>query len=136
MKKYYEVETGILLNPDDKEYDAYKYDNVYGGKLSFYDDDQFATESLEEAEVFVNDYVKKGVEGSYGIVKGPFEADFDDVEDLVDFTYDINSVGYCICKKNGEIVKNFLFLDEDLKESCSDKDLVDKLVAFGTCAGE
>lgn len=119
---YYEVEVGVLLTQKDDEYDAYKFDTVYGGKYSFYDEDQYAIDSkdLDKEQKAVTDYVKEGVNGTYGIIKGPYELDDNgSVEDIEDFDYDINSVVFSVCKtQKGKIVTDFL--NKDIKESKDD----------------
>ena len=112
MKKYYEAETGVLLKPEDDEYDSYKMDGVYDGEHSFYDENQFAFEEseLNSWKESCKAYVEKGVKNTYAIIKGPFELDDDiDIEDIEEFDYDIENVIWSIYKNDeGEIVENFL----------------------------
>ena len=117
--KYYEVELGILLNPDDAEYDSYKMDGVYDGEHSFYDENQYADDSdFEELKEKLLAHVKKGVENTYCIIKGPFDLDgAESVDDVEDFSYDVNDVIFSAYKdKDGNIVEDFLKVSESLDE--------------------
>ena len=109
---YYEVEVGVLLKPEDKEYDSYKMDGVYGGQHSFYDESQYAfkADELEKEKEAVLNYIKNGNPGTYGIIKGPFPMDgAATVDDIEEFDYDINSVMFSAFKQeDGNIVYNFL----------------------------
>ena len=109
---YYEVEVGVLLKPEDKEYDSYKMDGVYGGQHSFYDESQYAFKAgeLEKEKEAVLNYIKNGNPGIYGIIKGPFPMDgAATIDDIEEFDYDINSVMFSAFKQeDGNIVYNFL----------------------------
>lgn len=124
---YYEVEVGVLLKPEDKEYDSYKGDRVYGGQQSFYDESQYAfkADELEKEKEAVLNYIKNGNPGTYGIIKGPFPMDgAATIDDIEEFDYDINSVMFSAFKQeDGNIVYNFLEGTElDLENPTDDED--------------
>lgn len=121
-RHYYEFELGVILEPGQGEYDSYKIDGVYGGELSFYDESQgaFPEDELDKLKEDCKRYVDEGVNGTYAIIKGPFDLDDDiEIDDIEEFDYDINNVIWSYRKdKDGNIVEDFLKVkEESLKES-------------------
>lgn len=110
MKQAYFIEVGVLLKEDDEEFDNYA--EVYDKKHSFFDEDQYAVEEFEQAKKDVQEYVKDGVDRTYGIVCDfPVEDDFNFEEDeiYVDMVmHAAENVLYSVAKKNGELIENFL----------------------------
>ena len=62
----YMVEVGVCLQPDNDEYELYKY--VDGLDYSLYDENLAYFTDKEEAVQFVSDYIKDGVANTYGMV--------------------------------------------------------------------
>lgn len=62
----YLVDIGILLTKKDKELDFYSC--VYDHKYGYYDENQYYVSTKEEAIKQVKEYVKNGVENTYGVV--------------------------------------------------------------------
>jgi hypothetical protein len=114
--EYYECEVGVLLQEDDVEYDAYKSEAVYGGKYSFYDENQFAfmASEFEEWKNSCERYVREGVNRTYAIIKGPFicdeyEAAMIQEDGYLDrYDYDIKNVIFSLAKIDNKIEKDFL----------------------------
>ena len=116
-KKYYEVELGVLLNEDDDGYTSYKFNSVYAGKYSFYDECQYAflPKSLDKEKEACRKYVEDGVANTYAIIKGPFIGDDELLKEIKEngeidpYCYDINAVCFSIRKTDdGKIVEDFL----------------------------
>lgn len=112
MISLYLADFGILLNKEDKEYEAYaSYDKQYG----FYDENQYYAKNLEKVIEEADTYVKNGICGTYAIItkQGPFKDDISDKEiedmDLSDSDYSADAVVYSIKKDtDGSIKKNFI----------------------------
>ena len=120
-RHYYEYELGVILEPGQGEYDSYKMDGVYGGELSFYDESQgaFPEDELDKLKEDCKKYVEEGVNGTYAIIKGPFDLDDDiEIDDIKEFCYDLDCVLWSYRKdKDGNIVEAFLNVkEESLKE--------------------
>ena len=116
-KKYYEVELGVLLNEDDKEYACYKFNSVYAGTHSFYEECQYAflPKSFEKEKEACKKYVEDGVANTYAIIKGPFIGNDELLKEIKEngeieqYCYDINTVCFSIRKTDdGKIVEDFL----------------------------
>lgn len=108
--KVYLLETGILLDKSDKDYESYSH--VYDRQHGFYDECQeFRTcfeKTVEEAE----SYVLEGIPGTYAIIS-EFNADYceEDLEetDLSGVEYNLEDVVFSFVKqKDGKLVKDFL----------------------------
>lgn len=116
-EKYYEVELGVLLSEDDNGYSSYKFNSVYGGTHSFYDECQYAflPKSLDKEKKACRKYVEDGVANTYAIIKGPFIGDNELLKEIKEngeierYCYDINAVCFSIRKTDdGKIVEDFL----------------------------
>ena len=122
MKKVYYIECGVLLDKDNGDYDWYS--NAFDKKHAFYDEYVDFTEDLEIAKKYCNDYIKNGVNGTYGIVSQVY-VDYDiNIDDCYDYLigdsdlYDVKNVIYNAWKlknndfkfpnKNAPIIENFL----------------------------
>ena len=122
MKKVYYIECGVLLDKDNGDYDWYS--NAFDKKHAFYDEYVDFIEDLEIAKKYCNDYIKNGVNGTYGIVSQVY-VDYDiNIDDCYDYLigdsdlYDIKNVIYNAWKlrnndfkfpnKNAPIIENFL----------------------------
>lgn len=64
--KAYLVDVGILLSSKDEEFDFYSC--VYDHKYGYYDENQYYVSTQEEAIRQALEYVKQGVDGTYGVV--------------------------------------------------------------------
>lgn len=105
----YLVDVGVLLPRNHKEFEFYS--TVYDHRYGYYDENQY----ISKYEGTLNDienYVKNGVEGTYGVLtyQGEFPDDtiIDEDFDLFNCNYSIESVVFSLCKKNGELVFNFI----------------------------
>lgn len=106
------VEIGVLLSPNHEEFDFYNCVNKnlpYG----FYDENQFVAkkEDLELHHEAVLEYVKNGVEGTYGVVSDQGVTSLPDLAYCnlsYDFYKNANEILYSVCKKDGQIVEGFL----------------------------
>lgn len=122
MKKVYYIECGVLLDKDNGDYDWYS--NAFDKKHAFYDEYVDFTEDLEIAKKYCDNYIKNGVNGTYGIVSQVY-VDYDiNVDDCYDYLigdselYDMKNVIYNAWKlknndftypnKNAPIIENFL----------------------------
>lgn len=126
-------ECGVLVGPDDSEFDYYANNNPnlpYG----FYDESQgmFATKHLDFWLDGMHNYVKNGVDNTYAIISFQGLVDFDSKEhiDLLNDTYEFdvsdmsytffknaNEVVWSCCKKDGKLIIGFLEKElESLKE--------------------
>ena len=122
MKKVYYIECGVLLDKDNGDYDCYS--NVFDKKHAFYDEYVDFTEDLEIAKKYCNDYIKNGVNGTYGIISQVYVDDDINIDDCYDYLigdsdlYDVKNVIYNAWKlknndfkfpnKNAPIIENFL----------------------------
>lgn len=110
----YRVEVGVLMtDKSDEDYDYYAkvYDHQYG----YYDEDQHYEQDKDAAIAYVMDYVKAGVDFTYGVVS-PTRLDeccFKDGKLLEDLTvededYSAGNVIYSIAKMYNKIVECFV----------------------------
>lgn len=67
--KIYVVEVGVVLDEENEEFEFYKIKDFYDNYYSFYDENRVLFLSYKEAKEFVDDYVLKGVENTYGIIR-------------------------------------------------------------------
>ena len=121
MKKtIYQVEVGILLQKKHPEYECYKV--AFVNTNSYYNENIWFCETLEDAKESGLNYVKNGVERTYAIISKI--SDFDDEEHEIingnvcykedgmdcsgEFTdYTLDAVVYSYCKIKG-IINNFI----------------------------
>lgn len=106
----YVVEVGVLLAPDDKEFDAYSH--CYDGKHGYYDEALFYVDGYLKACLEALDYAERGVEGTYGIVSGYGlceETELNPETDLVeDFHALVENVEFSVMKKDGKLIHDFI----------------------------
>lgn len=106
--KVFVVDIGVLLEEDDDDFEYYSL--VYDQKYGYYDEGQYYVENYEKAINDVKEYVKTGVDGTYGIVLKTILDDEIDLEEVCveDEEYILENVVFSIAKINGKIVENFL----------------------------
>ncbi|MEE1255979.1 MAG: hypothetical protein UHN47_05650 [Lachnospiraceae bacterium] len=106
----YLLDEGVLLTKEDAEYEAYA--TVYDKKYGYYDEGQCYKADKTTATINAKRYVEDGVENTYAIVSNTWlPNDFDFEEGYVeDEKYKLEDVIYSVAKINGEIVENFLGL--------------------------
>jgi len=108
----YSVEVGVLIPQTHEEFKAYSM--VYDEKNGFYDENQWASIDLQKAAEEVMDYVKHGVNNTYGTISiaGLCEVVGDESEsdlfDIVDPSYTLEYLYYSVAKIDGKIVENFI----------------------------
>ena len=111
------VEIGVLLSPNHEEFKDYSCVNK-NLPFGFFDEDQFSLgyDKFDDIKKYVIDYVKNGVEKTYGIIskQEPFMGismdDFDKIGSPLNYDYfkDKDFILYSIAKINGELVEGFL----------------------------
>ena len=105
--KVFLVEVGILLDETDKEFDAYS--TVYDKKHGYFDENQFYIKDKFDAIKQVDEYVKQGNDGTYGIVSETYvNDDLEDFNYVIEEEYLLDDVVYSIAKNNGQVVTCFL----------------------------
>lgn len=129
-KETYYSEVGVLLKPGDKDFRFYR--EAVNPKLpyGFYDEDQsvFAEDRLEMELEYVKDYVKDGVEGTYGIIAfgGAVNENSDKYDAIVageasieQYSYykHASDIRYSVAKIGGEIQEGFLEKIIELSEA-------------------
>ena len=62
----YMVEVGVVLEPDNDEYEHYKY--IEGFDYSLYDENLLYFTDKDKAIKYAKDYIDDGVIGTYGLV--------------------------------------------------------------------
>lgn len=119
-------ECGVLLPREDPEFDSYSINNPdlpYG----FYDEDQgmFLMSDLGKELYILRDYVKNGVDNTYGIVsyQGQVDNEGTEYENLVTGKYDIGQVSYTFFKNPNEIVYSCCNVDGKLIEGFLEKEI-------------
>ena len=118
----YLFESGVLVGPEDAEFDYYTNNNPnlpYG----FYDEDQGVVLELDLARILdaMKTYVEQGVEGTYAVVAQQGTADFgsDEYKDIFNGEFDVSGISYehfkdpdkvlwSMCKMDGRLVEGFL----------------------------
>lgn len=110
--KAYLVDVGVLLTEKDEEFDFYSC--VYDHKYGYYDENQYYVSTKEKAKKAIKEYVKNGVEGTYGIVSLTLLDDNITKQDIDDGNVDVSDEYYLetdICvgyaKINNKIVELF-----------------------------
>ena len=115
-------ECGILLPPEDEEFDYYAINNP-SLPFGFYDENQslFFKDQLSNELNYLRQYIENGVEGTYGIIsfQGFVDIDSSEYAGLKNGDYDIDYFSYTFfknsneivwsgCKKDGKFVEGFL----------------------------
>lgn len=108
----YLVDVGVLLSLEDA--DAEAYSNVYDRKYGYYDENQYYVIDKEQAIKEVREYVKNGVERTYGVVSAShgFNSDLSD-EEIAEMTVqneEYSEVLFSLRKVNGQLDENFIKL--------------------------
>ena len=67
-KQLYFVEVGVLLKPNDKEFDYYHINGFYDDEFGFYDENRLTFLSYDEARKYADYYIEKGIEGTYSFI--------------------------------------------------------------------
>lgn len=132
------IEVGVLLSPDNDEFDDYSCVNK-DLPFGFFDEDQFSVgrDRFDEMKEYVLDYVKNGVEKTYGIVsvQEPFEGESMDEYDSTGAPLDYECfkdkdfILYSIAKIDGKLVEGFLEAELD---KLAQKD-IDSVIENATC---
>lgn len=114
----FRVELGVLLPQTHKEYND--YNQVYGGKNAYYDENEVVFMTKEEAISYAKHYVANGVVNTYAIVVDEIiNTDNEVVEeikmsgwsfdiDMDDFTFDGTNVVFSLVKTENEEIENFI----------------------------
>ena len=110
--KAYLVDVGILLKPNEEEFEFYSC--VYDHKYGYYDTNQYYVLTLEQAKKDVQEHINQTDNYAYGVISITELSDDFDFEDCHDIQehYLINDIEYSICKINNEIKENFIIKGE------------------------
>lgn len=114
----YLVDVGTLLDEHDKEFN--RYSGAYDYKYGYFDECQFYSLNLGEAVKYVSDYVKKGVDNTYGIVSqtsldedalflSPSNSIYD--VQVENESYNPKLVVFNARKENGVFIENFMGIE-------------------------
>jgi hypothetical protein len=79
-QELYFVEVGVLLDPNDKEFEWYNIKGFFEGELGFYDEDRCAYKTYKEAKEYADKYIDEGVDKTYAIIHS-YSVDVED-EDI------------------------------------------------------
>lgn len=108
MMDCYLVEVGVLLDKEDAEFECYNH--VYDKKHGYYDEGQYYEKDIEKAKDYVSDYVKDGVEKTYGIISKTTMPD--DIKlseaDVEDEKYEVKDIVFSLVKEDGKLKENFV----------------------------
>lgn len=125
-KSVFAFEVGVLLPREHMEFDFYACVNPdlpYG----FYDENQGMSlyEDLASVLHYAREYVKKGVEKTYGIVsfQGFVDVDSDEHKALIDDDYDPGQISYSYFKNANEVVWSGCKIDGKLVECFLEKEI-------------
>lgn len=106
----YLVEVGVLIDKTNEDYETYS--NAYDKQRGYYDENQYYKKDKESAINDVKEYVKNGVENTYGVVS---ETQLnDDLINLLDEipveneSYEVEDVLYSSAKIDGKIEENII----------------------------
>lgn len=107
QQRCYLLDMGILLPPEDEEYE--NYSNVYDKQHGFYDEDQSYTTNLAKAIQEALDYVTYGVENTYAVISEKYVNDSLTETDIrsktvKNETYDMEDVLFSLQKKDGKVI--------------------------------
>lgn len=108
--KMYLLETGILLDKSDEDYESYS--QVYDKQHGFYDECQEFRPCFDKTVEEAENYVRNGIPGTYAIIS-EFDTDCGEENlekmDLSDIEYNLADVVFSFVKqKDGKLVKDFL----------------------------
>lgn len=138
MKKAYYFEVGVRTSQDDLEgrtIDKFPFD------FKIIDENYGETKTLAEAMYYIEDYVKNGVEGTYGIVS-LVDIDEEEYESIYNgfsegFEYENffeGKVVFSEYKENNKIIVNsnniYKLANEIIKANKEDKSLIQEFILF------
>lgn len=110
--KVYLLETGVLLDRADSDYESYS--NVYDKMHGFYDECQEFRLSFDKAVEEAESYVRDGIPDTYAVISaldmgsGYSEEDLDEI-DLSGIEYNLKDVVFSVVKQgDGKLVRDFL----------------------------
>ena len=87
-KELFFVEVGVLLTPDDKEFDYYKINEFFDDRFGFYDENRLTFLNYDKAERYVKNYINEGVEKTYGFVHSVIcNITDEELQEIADFKY-------------------------------------------------
>lgn len=107
------LEVGVLLSPDNEEFDCYNITGFYENVFGFYDENVCVFLDYDKAKEYADFYVKDGVDNTYAYIRsGTYnldEEDFDSIEnnlyyDNIDYNFTEKDVIYFIRKENDNII--------------------------------
>lgn len=110
MKDAYLIDVGVLLTEDNELYDEI-YASVYDERYGYFDEGQFYVATQEEGIQYVQDYVKNGVNNTYGIVSKTQVHDYLDFDDhcVEDEDYLVENIVFSLRKDdNRDLIENFI----------------------------
>ena len=107
QQRCYLLDMGILLPPEDEEYE--NYSNVYDKQHGFYGEDQSYTANLAKAIQEALDYVTYGVENTYAVISEKYVSDSLTETDIrsktvKNETYDMEDVLFSLQKKDRKVI--------------------------------
>ena len=108
FKRCYLVEVGVLLEPDDREFNAYS--EVYDKQHGYYDEAQYYVADKDIAINEISQYVQNGCDHTYGIVMEtalPEDVNIDEAY-VENENYVVDNIIYCLAKIGGKIVNDFI----------------------------
>lgn len=119
-------ECGVLLSPEDEDFDYYSNNNPelpYG----FYDEDQgmFLRSELGKELYVLRDYVKNGVDKTYAVIsfQGCVDVGGTEHESLLKGEFDVGQVSYTFFRNPDEIVYSCCKMDGKLVECFLEKEI-------------
>lgn len=136
MKKAYYFEVGIKTSPDDPEGRTME---IFPFDFNIIDENYGETKTLMEAIYYIEDYVKNGVEGTYGVVS-LVDIDEEEYENIYNgisdgFEYDNFSEGKVVFseyKENNKVIVNcnniYKLASEIINANKEDKALVQEFI--------
>lgn len=110
----YLVEVGVLIAKGEPNFEDYS--TVYDRKYGYYDENQLYAAELSKAKEYVNDYVKDGVDNTYGVItkSNGFRSNLTDKEiaEMPVEGEEYADVEYSVCKRTGgQIEENFITMN-------------------------
>ena len=104
MKMYF-VEVGVLCYPTSELFE--QYNEVYDHQYGYYDENQFWEKDFKKAKTYVEEYVKNGVDTTYGLIK-EYDLTYIPIDDGLALDYDTHNIIFSIMKDHNEIIPNFI----------------------------
>ena len=87
-QKLYFVEVGVLLNPNDKEFEYYKVKDFFDDQFGFYDENRLTFLTYKEAREYCDKYIEDSVDGTYAILQSwVCNIDDNDLEEIKNNAY-------------------------------------------------